>query len=213
MKTLLVSYTPRNERSKSKPLLEAFRAGICNSEIEELDLCRSTPDLFTPERVEAYYARNIQRRALSGQEEESLAGMLRMTAQLKAADVVALCFPMYNFSLPAIVKAWFDSVLHVGETIDPTGGKYQGMMSGKRALIMATSGGIYSVGNGVGPHFGPQWEHAVSLAKCEFEFMGYSEIRAVLAEGMAIGDPNKASENMEGARLELHTIANAWYCR
>ena len=36
MKTLLVRYTPRNERSSTKKLLDAYREKIRNSEIEEL---------------------------------------------------------------------------------------------------------------------------------------------------------------------------------
>jgi FMN-dependent NADH-azoreductase len=46
MKTLLVKYTPRNERSNTKKLLDAFRNEIKNSDIEELDLSNDVPDLF-----------------------------------------------------------------------------------------------------------------------------------------------------------------------
>lgn len=211
MKTLLVGYTPRQERSRSKALLDAFRCRIRNSEVEQLDLCRSVPDLFDAERVDAYFARNIARRPLSPAEERCLAGMLQMTAQLKSADIVAVAFPMFNFSMPAIVKAWFDCVLHVGETVDPSGGKYRGMMDGKKALVLVAAGGIYSSGNGHGPCFGPNWEHAASLAELEFRFMGYSEVRAVLAEGMATSDRTAAEENLQAAIAKVQSIADAWF--
>ena len=118
---------------------------------------------------------------------------------------------MFNFSMPASVKAWFDSVVHVGETIDPSGGVYRGMMTGKKAVVLVAAGGIYSEGNGIGPHFGPSWEHAVSLAKLEFQLMGYPEIRGVLAEGMAIGDESAASANLLKAVGEVRAIARDWY--
>ena len=41
--------------------------------------------------------------------------MDRMTEQLKSADIVAIAYPMNNFSMPAPVKAWFDSVMLKGK--------------------------------------------------------------------------------------------------
>ena len=58
MKTLLVKYTPRNERSSTKKLLDAFREKIKNSEIEELDLSKDVPDMFLEDNLLAYIQRN-----------------------------------------------------------------------------------------------------------------------------------------------------------
>jgi FMN-dependent NADH-azoreductase len=201
MKTLIVKYLPRTARSKSKMLLDAFREEIADSEIEELDLCSHIPDMFTPNRVEAYYARNITHQIPSTIPIKVLAEMDSMTAQLKSSDVVVVAFPMYNFSMPAVVKAWFDSVMLHGETFEIRNREYIGLMTGKKALALVAAGGIYSSGNGVGPHFGPGWEHALSLAKTEFQFMGFSDIRGVLAEGM-VG--NEAIE-------QIQSIAQEWY--
>jgi FMN-dependent NADH-azoreductase len=62
-----------------------------------------------------------------------------MAAQLKSAEIVVVTFPMYNFSMPAIVKAWFDSVIQKGVTFG------EGISNvGKRALTLISSGGVYS---------------------------------------------------------------------
>lgn len=58
MKTLLVKYTPREERSTSKKLLDAFRDKIKNSEIEVLDLCIDVPDMFGVKNMRTYIHRN-----------------------------------------------------------------------------------------------------------------------------------------------------------
>ena len=42
--------------------------------------------------------------------------MDRMTTQLKSADIIVIAFPMYNFSMPAIIKTWFDFVIQKGVT-------------------------------------------------------------------------------------------------
>jgi FMN-dependent NADH-azoreductase len=209
MKTLLVTYLP-GKRSRTRILLEAFCRDIAPLEVEVLDLCQDVPDLFSIDALEAYYAR------LNGEVPLKtplpvLAKMDRMTAQLIATDVVVVVTPIHNFSLPATVKAWFDSVMLRGETFKghPRGG-YVGLMTDKKALILMTASGTYSIGDGAYGLFGPAWEHALSLAKLEFQFMGFSDIRGVLAESMARGE-EVIARNLTGAIEQIHTITQEWY--
>jgi len=197
MKTLIVKYTPRNERSVTNQLLRAFYSGTRQTEIEELDLCAHPPEFFSAASIEAYYLKNMMGQPLTASQKQSLARMHGLCTQLKSADVVFLAFPMYNFSMPGAIKAWFDSVLHVGETIDPSGGDYKGLMGGKNALVLVAAGGIYSEGNGKEPFFGPEWEHAVSLAKLELTFIGYSQVEGIL--GRRHGGPSSGRKR-KGAR-------------
>ncbi|MDE1729163.1 MAG: NAD(P)H-dependent oxidoreductase, partial [Thaumarchaeota archaeon] len=161
-----------------KKLLNAFKNEIKNSEIEVLDLCTDIPDLFNVESINAYIHRNYLKEELSTEQRNSLAKMDRMTRQIKSADVVVVAFPMHNFSMPASIKAWFDSVMLKGQTWNAVDGKYFGLMSGKKALIIISSGGFYTKEPMI------SWEHALSLTKIEFQFMGFSDIRGILCEGM-----------------------------
>ncbi|MDC8453743.1 MAG: NAD(P)H-dependent oxidoreductase, partial [Candidatus Nitrosotalea sp.] len=108
------------------------------------------------------------------------------------------------FSTPAPVKAWFDSVMLKGQTWDASDGKYFGLMEGKKALILVSTGGIYTKEPMI------NWEHAVSLAKLEFKFMGFSDIRAILNEGMNAGDQVQ-SENLGKSIDTVRKIAKEWY--
>src|ERR671924_453885 len=112
--------------------------------------------------------------------------MDRMAAQLKSADIVVVAFPMYNFSMPAIVKAWFDSVIQSGVTFGQ-GNDGQTVISNaaKKALTLISCGGVYSNESSSGR------EHALSLSNLEFQFMGYSDVRGILAEGMAMREEVK----------------------
>lgn len=212
MKTLIVKYLP-NKRSRTRKLLETFLAGTADTEIEELDLCSDVPDLFSIEALEGYFGR-ITGAIPRNMPVQALAKMDRMTTQLKSCDVVVLATPVYNFSLPATVKAWFDSVMLQGDTFMPNPkGAFLGLMTGKRALILMTAFGTYSIGDGtVGSLFGPTYEHAMSLAKLEFKFMGFSDIRGVLGEGMS---PSK-SEDVKAHLLDevteqVTSITQEWY--
>lgn len=203
LKTLIVQYTPRNERSNTKKILDAFIGEIKKSDIERLDLVRDVPDLFSEQNLASYIHRDYLGEELSSEQKSSLSKMDRMTAQLKSADIVVVAFPMFNFSMPATVKAWFDSVMLKRQTWDAKNGSYTGLMNGKKALTIVSSGAVYENGPMA------SWEHALSLAKTEFQFMGYSDIRGILAGGMNAGEDVK-SLNLENSIKQVQAIAQEW---
>jgi FMN-dependent NADH-azoreductase len=205
MKTLIVKYIPRNEQSNTKKLLDAFREEISISDVEELDLLDDVPDMLLDNNLLAHLNRNILGLELLPDEEKLLSKMDRMAAQLKSADIVVMAFPMYNFSMPAIVKAWFDSVIQKGVTF---GARKDDQMvisnAGKKALTLISSGGVYSNESFSGR------EHALSLSNLEFQYMGYSDVRGILAEGMAMNEEIKET-NLNKSIRELRAIAREWY--
>lgn len=202
MKTLVVTYLPRGQQSFTKKLADVFLKGAKES-VETLDLLQDPPDFFGKENLEAYIQRNYGGQKPDMAHQKSIAKMDRMTAQFKSADMLVLATPMHNFSLPAPVKAYFDSVMQKGETWDLQGGKFTGLMTGKKALILLASGGIYE-----GPM--ASWEHAASLAKIEFQFMGFSDIRVVTAAGMNSGE-RLPEVIIAEAQIKVQTITKEWY--
>jgi FMN-dependent NADH-azoreductase len=207
MKTLIIKYIPRNEQSNTKKLLDAFREEISISDVEELDLLDDVPDMLLDNNLLAHINRNILGLELLPEEEKLLSKMDRMAAQLKSADIVVVAFPMYNFSMPSAVKAWFDSVIQNGVTF---GERNHGQMvisnAGKKALTLISSGGVYSNES----LSGQRREHALSLSNLEFQFLGYSDVRGVLAEGMAKEEEVKQT-NLNKSIRQVRAIAREWY--
>ncbi len=77
----------------------------------------------------------------------------RLTAELVAADLIVIGAPMYNFGLPAQLKAWVDNVVRVGVTFGfdraRTGAPYWPMLAGtNKRLVMLSSRGDYGYGPG-----------------------------------------------------------------
>ena len=205
MKTLIVKYIPRNEQSNTKKLLDAFREEISISDVEELDLLDDVPDMLLDNNLLAYINRNFLGQELLSDEEMPLSKIDRMAAQLKSADIVVVAFPMYNFSMPAIVKAWFDSVIQKGVTFgEGKDGQIVISNAGKKALTLISSGGVYSNESSSGR------EHALSLSNLEFQYMGYSDVRGVLAEGMAMKEEVKQT-NLNKSIRQVRAIAKEWY--
>ncbi|HII16936.1 TPA: hypothetical protein HA361_03405 [Candidatus Woesearchaeota archaeon] len=201
--TLLVTYTPRGERSNTKKLVEHFRS-VAGGEIVELDLLKDVPDYFLASNLSAYYKRNYAGEKLTEAEKKAIAKMDRMTLQFTQADIVVMAYPMYNFSVPAMVKAYYDSVMLKGKTwdFDPNT-MFKGLMAGKKALILSTSGGVYEDSMA-------SFDHASTLSTAEFTFMGFSDVKAVNAGG--VNNPSfNAQDILAKAKAQITAIANEWY--
>jgi FMN-dependent NADH-azoreductase len=107
--------------------------------------------------------------------------------------------------MPAIVKAWFDFVIQRGVTF---GQGYDGQPvisnSGKRALTLVSCGGVYS------KESSSRREHALSLSNLEFQYMGYSDVLGIIAEGMAMSEDIKQT-NLNKSIHQLREITREWY--
>ncbi|MBM3229050.1 hypothetical protein FJZ26_01340 [Candidatus Parvarchaeota archaeon] len=204
-KTLIVSYTPREEKSATKQLQDCF-AGLAEGKahVEVLDIAQAPPRAFDKKSIAAYYKRNYGGEKLGPAEAKHVEEFDLLTAQFKSADFVVFAYPMYNFSLPAAVKAYFDAVMLKGETWDMDAKGFTGLLKGKRGLVITTSGGAY------GKEFGNDaWDHSAALSKVLLEFMGF-EVDIVAAQGliMMVG---KKDEILDGAKEKLRAVAQKWY--
>lgn len=66
--------------------------------------------------------------------------------ELKSANIVVIGAPMYNFSIPTSLRAWFDHVLRPRVTFAYKDGTVQGLLAGIRAIVIESRGGFYSEG-------------------------------------------------------------------
>lgn len=71
----------------------------------------------------------------------ALAHSDQLVAELKAADIVVVGVPIYNFGIPAALKAWVDQIARARETFRYTENGPEGLLKGKKGYIVAASGG------------------------------------------------------------------------
>jgi len=68
-------------------------------------------------------------------------------AELKAADIIVIGAPMWNFGIPSSLKAWIDHIARAGHTFKYGANGPEGMLDkGKKVIIVSSRGGIYSSG-------------------------------------------------------------------
>ncbi len=123
----------------------------------------------------------------------------QLVDELKAADVVVIGSPMYNFTVPSTLKSWIDHVAIAGQTFQYTATGPKGLLTGK-AYLALSSGGIYSQGN-----FAPA-EHLGTYLTVLLKFLGISDVEIVRAEGVAYG-PEQDQAAMTAARERIATLA------
>ena len=195
-KVLAVTFFPRGEMSNTKKLYEEVKANFGDVELVELDLTKDQPVLLDAVSTMAYVKRNYMAQTLSAEDAASLATADRHREMLESADKVILAYPMWNFSVPATVKAWIDEVVQAGKTFTMNESGFVGLLKGKKGLVIQTSGGAYDIAPMI------DYDHATPLAKGVLEFMGI-ETSVVTAGGMNAG---KEVESMSAAQAKIAEV-------
>src|SRR5262245_41925825 len=145
MKTLLQLNTSLFSTSgQSTQLADRFvarwRAGEPGAKIIVRDLNRNPLPHLTAERFQSFLAKPTER---TFAQQAVVAESDALIDELKRADVIVLAAPMYNFSVPSTLKAYFDHVARAGVTFRYTATGPQGLLQGKQAYVFVTRGGFY----------------------------------------------------------------------
>jgi FMN-dependent NADH-azoreductase len=71
-----------------------------------------------------------------------------LIAELKSADELLIASPMYNFTIPAALKAWIDQVVRINQTFSYDGQNFKGLVTARRATIVSAYGAGGYLGGG-----------------------------------------------------------------
>jgi FMN-dependent NADH-azoreductase len=103
-----------------------------------------------------------------------------LIAELREADTIVIGLPMYNFSVPSTLRAYFDHVARAGVTFKYTEKGPVGLLGGKKAYVFVTRGGVYGT------------EHIHTKYVRDFlAFLGITDVEFIYAEGLAISPAGK----------------------
>lgn len=173
------------------------------TKITILDLTEQPPDLLLKENLNLYVNRNFAGIELNKTEQKVLAKNDIMMNQLRDADFVVFACPMYNFSLPATAKAWFDGVIQAGETFLPTDNGFKGLCKNIQAMVLMTSGSDFGVEPLKSMNF------ATPLISSCFDLMGIS-CQTINVFGVQQHAP-KLEEMLEKANEEIKLVSEKWF--
>ena len=206
-KVLIVTSSAQGEQSVSTRIAEDYVQALAEAhpgvQIVRRDVGADPVPHLTVETVAG-----IRGVAETEAEKRALALSDTLVGELQAADLIVIGAPMYNFGMSSTLKSWFDHVLRARVTFRYTESGPEGLLKGKKAVVIESRAGLYSEGpaaamDGQEPHI-----------RTLLGFMGIDDVEFVRVEKLAFGADvaeasiSEAVETVRGfARAELALAA------
>lgn len=173
-------------RNLTADLIAALEDRYGGVDITQRDLAKGLPFIdeawvganFTPDEERT----STHRQILSRSDD--------LVAELQAADVIVIGSPVYNFSIPAVLKAWVDMIARARLTFRYTETGVEGLLKDKKAYVVVPSGGV-PVGSAV-DFATPYLRHALG-------FVGITDVEFIGAQGADRGN----DEALDAARARI----------
>ena len=173
---LRIDASARTENSVSRDLLDRIIArfhAAGEASVTHRDLAHGVP-LIDEDWVSANFTPADAR---SDGQKEKLAISDELVGEVKDADVLLIGLPIYNFSVPAAMKAWIDQIARAGVTFKYTEYGPKGLLEGKRAIVVVASGGT---------EMGSDIDFASGYLRHVLGFIGIEDVVFVPADRMMV---------------------------
>jgi FMN-dependent NADH-azoreductase len=198
IKILEINTAARYEGSVSRDLVadlvNALEDRFGSADIQRRDLAKGLP-FIDEEWVTANTTPEEER---SEHHRRTLAHSDELVAELQDADVLVIGAPIYNFSVPAVLKAWIDMVARARLTFRYTETGPEGLLTGKKAYVIVPSGGV---------PVGSEVDFATPYLRHALAFIGITDVEFVGAQG-ADRDDGQALDNARAYIAELVHLAS-----
>jgi len=182
MKNILhIISSPRKELSASRKLgtavIEKIQEKYPDVIVKERDLTKNSVPLLEEKHINTFFTPAENH---SPEQAEINQYSTNLISELQEADIIVIDSPMYNFSVPATLRAYFDFTSRAGYTFKYDENGPKGLLNDKKLYIAFTSGNIYSEG----PY--QIFDSNVPYIKNVFGFYGVKDVSVFRAEGLAI---------------------------
>lgn len=177
---LVLNSSVSGDESVSRQLVEATVAELLRESPGAAVTARDLGHQPVPHLTTATLA-GVRGVASSAAEHQARALSDQLIAELHAADTIVIGAPMYNFSVPTGLRAWFDHILRAGETFSYSEAGPQGLIDGRRAIVIESRGGLYSEGSAQAADFQEPYLRFL------LGFIGITDVTFIHAEKIGYG--------------------------
>lgn len=197
MNILRIDTAARADGSVSRRLTDRMIAGLGSGHaLITRDLATGIPQIDA-DWVAANFTPADQR---SETQQEALALSDTLIAEVVASDLLVIGLPVYNFGVPAALKAWIDQVARAGVTFRYTQSGPEGLLRGKSAVILYASGGT---------PVGSEIDFASGYLRHVLGFMGITDVTLIAADRLIV-DPDAATHAEQSVdRLATSLVGTA----
>jgi len=201
---LRINSSSRLEGSHSAAVADVFEAEYRQKHPGCIVVTRNVADGSIPfiaqKTIEGFYA---PQDTLTEELRSATALSDELIAEIQRSDTLLLAVPIYNFAIPAALKAWIDQIMRIGHTfsMDDTG--FKGLVKARRAVIVCAYGSEgylseepFAAANFLEPYL-----------KFLFTFLGVETIEFVHVQGTATSGPEVFADRLEAAKREAGQAA------
>ncbi|MCE0505970.1 NAD(P)H-dependent oxidoreductase [Roseivivax sp. GX 12232] len=186
---LHIDTSARREGSVSRDLTARVVDQLGADKVIERDLATPLPAVDA-EWIGANFTPEADR---SEDQRAALALSDSLIEELRAADTLVIGVPIYNFGTPVSFKTWIDLVARAGVTFRYTEEGPEGLLTGKRAIVVVASGGTRA---------GSDIDFASTYVRHVLGFIGITDVELVSADLLMV-DPEAAMKSAEDQLAKL----------
>lgn len=199
---LVVETSPRGDHSISRNLTRRFvarwQAAHPDGEVVIRDLMETALPFVNAPWLQAYFTPAEQH---SPEMKEALRLSDELVAEMIAADHVVIATPVYNYNVPAALKAWIDHIVRKGLTLGFDG---KGLLHGKAATVLMASGGVYTEGSPIRDR-----DIATQYLRLILNVIGITDITIIAAGGAKVVDLGEVTREAFMERFDSEIEAAA----
>lgn len=191
-KVLYITANPKTKEnsfslSVGNEFIETYKKSNPNDEITTLDLYKIEVPLIDEVVFSAWgkFATGVTFERLDSKEQNKVVAMNNLLEQFLAADKYVFVTPLWNFTIPPMMKAYLDNICIVNKTFKYTENGPIGLLSDKKAVHIQARGGVYSVGPAADYELGDRYINTI------LSFIGITDKQSIIVEGMN-ATPDKA---------------------
>jgi len=166
---LRVDASARKAGSSSRALTDALIARLAPANIVTRDLTEALP-FVTEDWVGANFTDESER---TDAQQAELALSDSLVDELVAADTLVIGTPIYNFAVPAALKAWIDLIARARKTFHYTANGPEGLLTDKKAYVLIASGGT---------EVGSEIDFASGYLRHILAFVGITDLTVIAAD-------------------------------
>ncbi|ELB2812597.1 NAD(P)H-dependent oxidoreductase [Vibrio alginolyticus] len=187
----------------AKRFIKQFKGQATIDEYIYRDVGVNPPQFITQDWIGAVFTPEEKRTV---QQQQILAQSDELIAEVEKADILVISSPMYNYGMPAQLKAWFDQIIRINKTFDfdlERGDQpLLPLLSGKILVIVTSSGEFGFEKGGVNEASGHLVPHLRTLSK----YLGVTEIYQIASEYQEFAD-HRHEESLKLAEFKADELA------
>jgi len=197
-KILHVDSSSRSEHSVTRLLstylVDALKASDPSSQVKHLDLPALHTPYVTADGIAAVYTSPAQRTEV---QQKALQATEHYVDDVVVSDIYVFGVPMYNFTVPAVFKAFIDLIVVPGKTFSYENGVPKALLTKKKAYVLVASGGNYEQPPMANMDFLEPYLRTI------FGFLGVTDITFIRASGHS---PEEIAAATDHAKAQIDSL-------